>query len=297
MLSRPPRADLRPFIETIWTCDDNLTDRRQDFQRERVLPTGAAHVALRLSEHPFRLFKDAGDLDGQIVGHSVIGGPRSACYIRDISQPARSIGAQLRPGAIELLLGVPAAELAGRHTSLDNVWGSKAQRVRDQLSDTRSPERQLEIFEAVLADALPRARGFHSEVARALQRLRITGNIGLIVDESGYSHRRFITLFQRSVGMTPKAYSRVLRFQNALTKLSSHSRSSVQLALEAGYCDQPHFNREFRRIAGISPGRYVRLSPDRKYHVPLTTPDPAMAHGLGFNSVQDTKPARDHCRA
>jgi len=90
--------------------------------RELVLPTGAMHLVVRVSDHLLRIFDDLDDRLGNVVSTAVVGGARTAPYIRDISEPTRSVGAQLRPGASELLLGVPAGELSGSHTAVDDLW-------------------------------------------------------------------------------------------------------------------------------------------------------------------------------
>jgi len=76
--------------------------------------------------------------------------------------------------------------------------------------------------------------------------------------------------------LSPKRCARLRRFQYALCRAAGDSRASwADVALAAGYCDQPHFTREFREFAGLSPGDYRRPaggSPDRANHVPLPAP-------------------------
>jgi AraC-like DNA-binding protein len=90
------------------------------------------------------------------------------------------------------------------------------------------------------------------------------------VKESGYSHRRFIELFRRTLGLTPKLYCRVLRFQEALERgAATRAASWVDVALDAGYSDQAHFNREFLEFAGVTPGQYREISPAFSHHVAI----------------------------
>ena len=94
-----------------------------------------------------------------------------------------------------------------------------------------------------------------------------------VVDESGYSHRQFIALFRRAVGLAPKVYCRVLRLQRALVRLAARPDASlVELAMDAGYSDQPHLNRDFRELAGMAPGQYRDRSPSFSHHVPIERP-------------------------
>ncbi len=267
LISRPPQAALRPFLKSLWISNERTSPGGSG--RELVLPTGGMHLVFRL-DHPLHLYDGLDDRRGRTVGHAVVGGARAAFYTRDISRPTRSVGAQLHPGAAELLLGVPAGELAQRHTPLGDLWGSAAGEVHQRLLEAEQPQRQLDLFESVLGARLPRVRGVHPAVAHALSRFAVTSDIGEIVNQCGCSHRRFIALFHHAVGLTPKLYCRVLRFQDALGRVAAMPAASrAQSACAAGYSDQPHFNREFREFAGLSPGEYRKLSPAQAHHVPL----------------------------
>jgi AraC-like DNA-binding protein len=273
---RAPRPALRPFIETLWATDERPSSfAAVAARREHVLPTGRMHLAVRLSGEPLRLFDNAGDHSGRLVSEAVVGGARDSFYIRDVSQPLCSVGAVLRPGAARALFGVQADELAGRHTPLYDLWGRPVASMRDQLAEIRSLDARLDTFEALLASRLPRVRGLHPAVAQALERLMAEEERGSslavreIVRQSGYSHRTFISLFERAVGLTPKVYCRVLRFQRALRRVSAETASWLDVALAAGYSDQSHFNREFRAFVGVTPSEYRQAAPRFPNHLPV----------------------------
>jgi AraC-like DNA-binding protein len=108
-------------------------------------------------------------------------------------------------------------------------------------------------------------------VARALHQLATATSVHDVVRESGYSHRRFIELFVHAVGLTPKVYSRVRRFQRALLQARvPASESWAGVAAAAGYSDQSHFNREFRECVGITPTQYRSIAPRFVHHVPVS---------------------------
>ena len=242
-------------------------------RRERVLPTGAMHLVFRVSPDPLQLFEDPESPTSHSVGHAIVGGARTGCYLRDVSRPASSVGAMLRPGAARPLFGVSAGDLSGRHTPLEELWGSAALAIRERLLDLHTPEHQLDYFERLLLERLPRVRGVHPAIASALAHLSEGSELRSIVADSGYSHRHFIALFQNAVGLTPKRYARVLRFRDVIARLAEEpGRPLVDVALAAGYADQPHFNRDFREMAGISPMEYRRLLPPFPHHVPCRVP-------------------------
>ena len=283
MLTRPPRPALRPFVKTLWAAGPATSPRVDGVGRERVLPTGEMHLVFRLSDHPLRLFESIDDPEGRTISHAIVGGVRASFYVRDVSEPVCSVGAQLHPSASALLFGVPAEELAGRHTPLDDLWGTAAPEAR-QLLQVESPERQLEILEELLAARLPRVRALHPAVAHALERFTTNVSVHEVVREGGWSHRRFIELFRNAMGVTPKLYTRLLRFQRTIRRLAADPRASwVDVALESGYSDQPHFNREFREFAGVTPGEYRALAPSHAHHVPVRpTSGGRGAPGTGF---------------
>jgi AraC-like DNA-binding protein len=268
-VNRLPRAALRPFVERVWTFDEMVgADAHQRPRREHVIPTGGMHLVFRLSDDPLRLFDDQQDRDGRTVSTMVVGGPRTRFYIRDVSKPLCSVGALLRPGAAELLFGVHADDLSGKHTALEDLWGSRAVSTRDELAELLSPGERLDALERLLADRLPIVRGLHPAVAHALQQFQTTQSVHDVVRQSGYSHRQFIMLFSRAVGLTPKMYCRVLRFQHVLRRAGAGGFASlIDVAMSCGYSDQSHFNREFREFTGVTPTEYRAAAPVAPHHV------------------------------
>jgi AraC-like DNA-binding protein len=94
--------------------------------------------------------------------------------------------------------------------------------------------------------------------------------VAQVTDCVGLSARRFIELFHRQVGLTPKTFSRVRRFQRVLRAV--HGRREIdwaQVALENGYYDQAHFIHDFQGFSGSTPSAYSSLAGPHLNHVPL----------------------------
>ncbi|MDH5232270.1 MAG: helix-turn-helix domain-containing protein [Gammaproteobacteria bacterium] len=78
------------------------------------------------------------------------------------------------------------------------------------------------------------------------------------------SQRQIERTFQKRLDMTPKHYQRIMRVRKTLDSLKAKPESDlVSLALDHGFSDQAHMNREFREIAGISPKRFGKLIKQR----------------------------------
>jgi AraC-like DNA-binding protein len=267
MLQREPPPALRPFIGTLWAGEAIAGG---PVFRERVLPTGHMHLVFRSSAHGLRILDDPRERCSSNFGPAIVGGVRAGAYLREALPGGASVGAELRAGACMALLGLPADVLAEQHTPLADLWGAEAMHACDRIFSARGASAQLDAFVEILAARLPRGHGLHPAVAAALARSGESRDVHAMVAASGYSHRHFIAVFERETGLTPKRFCRVQRFRKLLADAAAHPALPwTDLALAHGYSDQPHFNREFRVLAGITPGEYRRAAPRYPHHVPL----------------------------
>lgn len=267
LLRRAPVPELRPFVSALWATSEAAALP----QREHVLPTGGMSLVFRVDGAPLRLFRGPEDHTGTVVARAVLGGARSSFYVRETGGAGRSFGVLFAPGGAARLLGLDVDDLAERHTPIGDLWGRAAEEEEERLSEARSPAEGLARLELMLVERLAHGRRGPACVADALRRFVRGGTVAEAVRASGRSHRSFLEHFRRSVGLAPKVHCRVRRFQTALAHLrSGRQRSLAGLALAAGYSDQAHFNREFRALAGLTPGQYLRLAPVLPYHVGVT---------------------------
>jgi AraC-like DNA-binding protein len=254
----------------LWAVDQPASPLSEAAGRERVLPGPGMHIAIRLGDRPIRIFGRIDDSQGQTLGYAVIGGPRAAFYVRDVSQPIRTVGAQIDSVAARIVFGIPAGEFAGSHTPLEEVWGPSAGRLRSQMSETNSLAERIRLLEAALLAHMGDVKRVHPAVAHALKRLSGALTVRDVVRETGYSQRRFIALFREESGLTPKVFCRLLRFQRILSQSIAHPATTwSELAYDASYSDQAHFNREFREFTGVTPGEYRLLSSQSPSHIPV----------------------------
>ncbi|MDQ2842258.1 MAG: AraC family transcriptional regulator [Acidobacteriota bacterium] len=129
-------------------------------------------------------------------------------------------------------------------------------------------------LERCLLEQLVRPLALHPAIAYALEHFQqpaCADRVAVVTDRIGLSSRRFIELFRRQVGLTPKVFCRVRRFQHVLQAV--HLREDVdwsQVALECGYYDQAHFIHDFQSFSGLTPSGYLAAATPHLNHVPLT---------------------------
>lgn len=267
---RLPAPALRPFVARLWASDDRVGVPGPPVLREHALPSGAMHLVFRLTDSALRIADAGADRPATAVAASLVGGMRSRFYVRELDAPSCSVGAVLRPGAAACLFGATAGELAERHTPLEDLWGAAANRLREQLLDIRNAQDRLRTFESALAARLPRVHGLHPAIAGALAQFQGGASVAAAVQHSGVSHRRFIELFRQGVGLAPKTWLRVQRFQRCLPALrAGDGLALAALAVDMGYSDQSHFNRDFLAFSGVTPLAYRARAGVDSNHLPM----------------------------
>jgi AraC-like DNA-binding protein len=241
----------------------------QPFALERVLPTGAAQLIINLKDDETRAY----DLEGRATtaAAAVLVGPRTTFEIIDSDEQEYVVAAVFRPGGTRAFFPGPAHDSAGRAIDLALLWPPAAvARLRDQLLSAPSPDAALEVLERALLDAWRDHRG-HRAVAAALAaftRGPAVARVRDVADAVGLSPRRFIEAFTNEVGLTPKQFCRVHRFQRALAQ--AHAEIEVDwaaVALACGYYDQAHFIHDFRAFSGLTPTGYRRARTAFQNHV------------------------------
>ena len=99
----------------------------------------------------------------------------------------------------------------------------------------------------------------------AIQRIYITPQISVneLSSIACLSKKQFERLFLSFVGINPKEYTRIVRFQKALAQMQHQAGKEInqaQIAYTSGYADQSHFIREFKKLCGYTPVSLLKIS-------------------------------------
>jgi AraC-like DNA-binding protein len=251
-----PCAALASHVEELWCCDGHRAVNGTD----RVLPDGRFQLAFSLAEGPITALTDPMG-DGGGIAPSLLIGIRSRFSIIETAKLRSAMRVVFRPGGVHAFLNTPADAFHNKNVSLDLIWGSMAQTLRDRLRGANDPATKFQVLEVALLGRLNQRAQLNTAVRYALlefARRPQVPRVRELAHEAGLSRRRFAQLFREQIGMTPKLYCRVQRFQNTLKQIASGASVDwAQLALAAGYCDQAHLAHEFRDFSGLSPTAYL----------------------------------------
>jgi AraC-like DNA-binding protein len=177
------------------------------------------------------------------------------------------VSARLHPLGALRLFGPATARLVNSVVDLETLLGPPARELRTVLLATDSPEQRFTYLERFLEQRVSPGVAPSPIVCQAARRIEDAhGNLRIasIPVGLGVSRKQLWVRFTRELGLSPKAYAQLQRFVWTLARLrESRSVEWPRLAAAAGYSDQAHLVRDFRRAAFASPTEFLRArTPD-----------------------------------
>lgn len=174
------------------------------------------------------------------------------------------LGVKLRPGAFPALFGLPAHELTDRVAPLEEILGKTANELNEQIVGAPNPSAQVGCFESTFARFVEKhyesSHLIERQAATILRQLS-TMQVSNLAERLGYSSRHFQRKINDYVGLSPRLYKRIVRFERTLELIQrSAQREQIDwsgIAVVCGYTDQAHFIHEFRQFAGQTPVAYL----------------------------------------
>lgn len=255
--SHEPARPLGDFVHSFWDSTYALSPAKV-----RILPRGTIELVINLSEDEIRIYDSEQPARCQRFPGIVVSGAYAGVLDIDPMKQASMLGVHFRPGRAFPFFGAALGEIANRHFPLEDLWGRSAIELRERLWSAATSLKRFQILEEALTARL-RCHSEHPAVSLALDLFGpagIGGSVSAVADRVGLSQRRFIQVFTAQVGLTPKAFCRVLRFQQAREIVDQASNPDwSQVALACGYCDQSHLIRDFQEFSGVSPTEFARL--------------------------------------
>lgn len=227
---------------------------------EKLLPDGSVDLLIDLTETPKKLFHDEEGVNYTKLKKSWISGMKTDYILIDASV-SHMIGVHFKPGGCYPFVDFPMAELNNNTVELDSVWGNEVHTVREAILHAPDIEKRFSILENYFL-----LRGKNKMEEHALVRYSVgqlvqspqMWTIRSLSVKTGVTPKHLITLFRKYVGLSPKMFSRIYKFQKVIRLIEQQKKIDwAPLAYECGYFDQAHFIKEFRDFSGLNPVSYL----------------------------------------
>ncbi len=264
-----PQPPLSQFVENMWL----VQGLEAGYSREKILPDGAIELIIDLDTQPKTIFEDEASANFRTVKKAWISGERTRYIIIGADTNQSMVGIRFRPGGAYPFFRFPISELSESVTELDLIWGRLVDEIREELHATESPDDRLLRLESFLLGQVQRSLEPNRLITYAVNQLQQSPQFLAIRDLAstiGITQKHLISQFEKVVGLRPKSFARVCKFQKVVNLIEQQDEIEWSaIALDCGYYDQAHFIKEFHTFSGVNPSTYVTQRGEYVNFIPI----------------------------
>jgi AraC-like DNA-binding protein len=251
-----PSSPFAKFIKCFWSID--YKKQGGVSTPEPVLPDGCPEIVFNLSDRFLRLRSG----DETVQPSTILAGQMTKRVLIRPSGHVSLFGVRFTPAGAFQLLRFPVSEITNEIVELSAVAGVRGRQIEEMINEASSFEARVAVFE----------KAFRQSLSKEIDRVALTASemiernggrlpVSLLTRELGLSERRLERSFKRSVGVSPKTLSRIVRFQSAIRAFQNGtSPNMLDAALEFGYYDQSHLIHDFKSFSDTTPLAYFEQS-------------------------------------
>ena len=250
-----PNNRLSGLIKFYWQLE--LSSDLQTIHTERVIPSGE----LQLIFHYRTPFKEISKHNQTLVQPQCLISGQQTEY-KDVMTAPGSVGmlaVVFYPYALRAFFPNPVSEFTNQSIALDAIFPTEIKELQDRLIEANGVYSRIWLIEKFLLGRLsiPNDFSLAREAVNIIAGVNGQTTVSEVASKLDISKRQLERTFLKNVGISPKKFGRIVRF-NASIKLFESATSLTTLTYEAGYFDPSHLIRDFRGFTGLSPKEFFR---------------------------------------
>ncbi|MBO0932475.1 helix-turn-helix domain-containing protein [Fibrella aquatilis] len=265
-----PHPALRPYIRHYLLLHVDLTNV-PDRQRIKPVPPDAEQSLFFYPRSEVRVITNSTD-ETRLSATSIFVGQQTSRINIQFGQDHLIIQVCFRPGFLHQFLGeMPITAFQGKEISAEDLPDADINELNRRLREEVDYDRMIALIDSYLLKKIGRLRLGMQPIDRAIVALRMAEkplSLDWLADQACLSSRQFERRFLARMGMSPKFYARVVRFDRAFKlKTQRPQLDWLDVAYACGYYDYAHLMRDFRQFAEVTPAMLLAqeaASPDRK---------------------------------
>lgn len=171
-----------------------------------------------------------------------------------------------QPAAINKLIGISAAELRDNIIKTEDLFGWQGLNLQAKLFEQGNIRDKLKLLNRFFIKLVAKKAFVNQALidvsVNFIFKNKGTNSIGQLVKYTGYTERHIERIFNECIGLHPKRFGNIVKLHSFLKLLKDKSRQNnlTQISYEAGYSDQSHLIKEFRKYTGITPKEYLYMN-------------------------------------
>jgi len=264
-----PRFPLDQFVAIFVYFDDVCMPHNFD----RFLPNGDTEILIDFHDAPQFIYDNASLKEIQACNRVWASGLRTEPITIPAGNKSEMMVISFKKGMAAPFFPFPMAEIADSVVDADLVWGTDFGLLREQLLETKDIDQRFQIVEDFLIHEFQSQMAINPCVAFAIGEMTERPDaisIARMNTKIGYSQKHFTEMFRRQVGVTPKSYLKIMRFQKAVRTIDATDNIDWgHISLECGFYDQSHFINDFKHFAGFTPEQYAKIQTNYQNYLPV----------------------------
>jgi AraC-like DNA-binding protein len=250
-----PSSALAPYIKRYWAIENTLDKGKTCVQR--ITPTGLTELLLYFTPRPKVLCGKKSLSDNvALYGH------QNGYYDIELTGDLSVFSVVFQPQGIMQFFKFPIHEICNQNVPLRYISGQAGQDLEEKMGEATTFHQRVNIVETYLWELLK--NNFADFEFRRINRVveaikRTNGNISIpqMASIACLSRKQFERIFSEHIGISPKQYLKIIRFQFAIfQKQRNINWDMTKLSYESGYFDQSHFINDFKSLSGLTPKQY-----------------------------------------
>lgn len=264
-----PRFPLDQFVEIIIYYEGVQHLHKVD----RFLPNGDTEILIDFHDAPQFVYDNDTLKEIQACNHVWASGLRTEPITIPSGTDAAMMVIAFKKGKAAPFFPFPMNEIADSVVDADLVWDSDFGRLREKLLGTKDLDQRFTMVEDFLINKFLGQLDMNPCVAFAVTEM--TNNpdqirIAAMNHRIGYSQKHFTEMFRKQVGVTPKSYLKIMRFQKAIRTIDlSQSPDWGRISQDCGFYDQAHFINDFKHFSGFTPAKYAEIQTNYQNYIPV----------------------------
>jgi len=256
----PPLSN---YIESIFHFKDFIPDH----SIERVVPTGHLFIIFELDNIPRNTFDNTSLKPNKTFSKVWISGMHKNYISISAHQKSEMFVIQYKPFGAYPFFHLPIENLNEKVIASNEIFGEELLLLRAAILKQKTSENKFEVAEKWLLNRYDPSKVPSEELLSIVEKLQHepASNLNKVIKSYSHTQKHLIDQFKKYIGLTPKYYQRILRFNDILFKIQQkESMSWSQIAYHCGYSDQSHFIKEFKHFSGFNPQEFIKQEFDKE---------------------------------
>ena len=240
---------------------------------DRFLPNGDVEILIDFHEGPQYIYDNNSLEKIQACRHVWMSGIRTEPITIPSGANAAMMVVVFKKGMAAPFFPFPMNEIRDSVVDADLVWGSDFAEIRERMLETNNIDARFRMMENFLVSKFVSKMEVNPCVAFAVAEMNERPDavsIARMNQQIGYSQKHFTDIFRKSVGVNPKSYLKIMRFQKAVRTIGNSREVDWGLVAEdCGFYDQAHFINDFKHFAGFTPEQYAKINTNYQNYIPV----------------------------